>query len=225
MKKPTSAGTRSDIGAAHAALGVTVKSGWACAVLVVSSDAGLRVADSRRVELGDPDVADSRQPYHAGFGTARAAGPHLSKLIAAVRRYGRQSVGTLIRRYRADGHDLAGAGIVVGSLLDPSTIANDHIRIHALEGQLFRGVVEDAAIRHGLPRALWRERDLYPQAVTVLEQTEPALRRTIGGLGRDVEGPWRAEQKAAALAAWLVLAAPRKRLQGMVTDARERKER
>jgi hypothetical protein len=26
-------------------------------------------------------------------------------------------------------------------------------------------------------------------------------------LGRDIDGPWRAEQKAAMLAAWLVLAA------------------
>ena len=191
---------------ARAALGVTVKSGWACAVLVIRSDAGLRVADSRRVELSDPAVADSRQPYHAGFATARASGPVLSKLIAAVRRYGRQSVGTLIRHYRADGHSLKGAGIVVGSLIDPSRIANDHIRIHALEGQLFRGVVEDAAARHRLPHVLWRERDLYPQAVTTLKQPETAVRAAIAGLGRDVEGPWRAEQKAAALAAWMVLA-------------------
>ena len=189
----------------RAALGVTVKSGWACAVLVVSSDTGLRTADSRRVELSDPADPESRQPYHAGFGTARASGPRLSRLIAAVKRYGRQSVGKLLQQYRAAGHDLRGAGIVVGSLIDPSTIANDHIRIHALEGQLFRRLVEDAAARHRLPCSLWRERDLYAQAEITLNQPETTLRAAIGGLGRDVEGPWRAEQKTAALAAWMVL--------------------
>jgi hypothetical protein len=191
---------------ARAALGVTVKSGWACAVLVVRSGAELLVADSRRVELSDPAVAESRQPYHAGFGTARASGSERSRLIAGVRRYGRQSFGRLIQQYRADGHVLEGAGLVAGSLIDPARIANDHIRIHALEGQLFRGVVEDAAARYDLCCSIWRERDLYTQAVMVLNQTDSALRATIAGLGRLVEGPWRAEQKAAALAAWMVLA-------------------
>ena len=64
----------------------------------------------------------------------------------------------------AAGHRLAGAGVVVGSTIDPTRIANDHIRIHALEGQLFRSVVEDAAIRNKLRCSIWRERDLYAVA-------------------------------------------------------------
>ncbi len=39
-----------------------------------------------------------------------------------------------------------------------------------------------------------------------LELPEPELRRRLANLGRPVAGPWRAEQKCAALAAWLVLA-------------------
>jgi hypothetical protein len=96
-------------------------------------------------------------------------------------------------------------GLIVGSLIDPAGIANDHIRIHALEGRLFRTVVADAAQRSSLACAIWRDRDVYAVAVRSLRRTEPWLRQALTALGRDVTGPWRVEQKAAALAAWLVL--------------------
>ena len=175
-------------------------------MLLVGSAAAPRVADSRRVELSDPDVPESRQPYHAGFGTARDAGLGLSRLVGAVRRFGRRSLTELIRQYRADGHQVRAAGVVVGSLIEPERIANDHIRIHALEGRLFRSVVQDAATRNGLPCAIWRDRDLHAAASGVLKISERVLRSRVAALGQDVDGPWRVEQKAAALAAWVVLA-------------------
>jgi hypothetical protein len=102
-------------------------------------------------------------------------------------------------------HQLTGAGVVVGSLADPTRIANDHIRIHALEGQLFRGVVQDGAARSALPCSTWREKDLYRTASEMIGQPEPQIRASVAALGRGVAGSWRAEQKAAAVAAWLVL--------------------
>jgi hypothetical protein len=51
----------------------------------------------------------------------------------------------------------------------------------------------------------WRERDLLGTARERLGTQEAAVRTALLGLGRNVEGSWRAEQKAAALAAWLVL--------------------
>lgn len=158
-------------------------------------------------DLCDPAIPEARQPYHSGFGTARGTSPELSRLLAAVRRFGRQSVTGAIRDYQTAGFSVRGAGVVVGSLIDPKRIANDHIRIHALEGRLFRGVVQDAAARSGLPCSIWRERDLHALAAGILKRPEPALRDSLTALGREVDGPWRAEQKAAALAAWLVLAA------------------
>ena len=189
----------------RAGIGFTVKSGWACAVLVAGSAAAPRVVDSRRIDLSDPSIADSRQPYHAGFGTARNAGADLSRLVRSVKRFGRQSAAGVIKDYRATGHDLRGVGVVVGSLIDPERIANDHIRIHALEGRLFRSVIEDAAARCKLACSLFRERDLYGVATAALHQSEHDLRVVVAALGRAVSGSWRAEQKVAALAAWLVL--------------------
>lgn len=192
-------------GQSRAALGITIKSGWASAVLLCGSPTLPRVADSRRIHLSDPAIPKSRQPYHAGFGTARKSGPELSRLVASVQQFGRHSVTELIRDYRTAGHELRGAGIVVGSLIDPDRIANDHIRIHALEGQLFRRVVEGAAARRKLACLIWRERDLYRLAAETLKQPEQDLRSRLTTLGRELSGPWRAEQKAATLAAWLVL--------------------
>jgi hypothetical protein len=190
----------------YSAFGFTVKSGWAAAVVVDGSGDSPAVVASRRIELSDPSDAHARQPYHAAAGTARKPGPQLDKLIAAVETFGRESVAVFIREQENTGRRFEGAGIVVGSLIDPGDIANDHIRIHALEGQLFRGIVKAATDRRHLASAVWRERDLYGFAATSLKRSESDLRQTLSGLGRSVGGPWRAEQKAAALAAWLVSA-------------------
>jgi hypothetical protein len=190
----------------QAAVGLTIKSGWATTVLLTGSIDAPRVVDSRIVELSDPAIPDSRQPYHAGFGTARAAGAELSRLVSSVEQFGQQSVTQLLHQYGSKGIDLSGAGVVVGSLIDPERISNDHIRIHALEGQLFRRVVEDALAGRQLPCSIWRQRDLYASAAHVLHQPEPVLRRRLAQFRADASGSWRAEQKSAALAAWMVLA-------------------
>jgi hypothetical protein len=188
------------------ALGFTVKSGWASAVLLTLADDGPGVIDSRRLELSDPEVPAARQPYHDGFGTARAAGPALDALVSSVERFGHDSVTRLVGEHRANGHTPRRVGIVVGSTTDPAGIANDHIRIHALEGRLFRKAIEEAIRALGLPCTVYRERDLRAAAATKLERTEGAVLKAITMLGKSVDGPWRAEQKAAAIAAWLVAA-------------------
>jgi hypothetical protein len=193
-------------GKSRAAIGFTVKSGWAAAVLLKGPLASPQVVDSRRIELSDPAIPESRQPYHANFGTARAAGPELSRLLRSVGRFGRRSVTGVIRQYRAAGHQCIGAGVVVGSMIDPERIANAHIRIHAREGQLFRGVVEGTALASGLRCSVWRQRDLYGVAAEALKQSEQHIRGTVTSLGKAVAGAWRAEQKAATVAAWLMLA-------------------
>jgi hypothetical protein len=194
----------------RAAIGFTVKSGWASAVLLNGSPTVPRVMESTRVELSDPADPDSRQPYHAGFGTARKETQHLSQLVASVKRFGRRSVTELIRHYQTIAPGVRGAGVVVGSLIDPSRIANDHIRIHALEGQLFRTVVSDAVKQKRLSCSVWRERDLYELAARSLKFPEEKLREMLMTFGRGIAGGWRAEQKTAALAAWIVLACGKK---------------
>ena len=188
----------------RAAAGFTVKSGWTSAVLIGGTPASPRLIDSRRVEISDPDIPDAKQPYHAGFGTARDAGAELKRLVSSVRSYGRKSIAAVIRDYQKRA-SVAAAGVVVGSLVDPKTIGNDHIRIHALEGQLFREVLIGGVERNGVRCSVWRERDLYGVAEKQLQIADTVLRRRLTALAEGIEGGWRAEQKAAALAAWMLL--------------------
>jgi hypothetical protein len=192
--------------ATPATLGFTVKSGWASAVVLAGTAAHPKLVSAARVELSDPADADARQPYHDGFATMRKEGPELTRLLASVKTFGRREVRNWIRAHQKNGYTLRGSGIVVGSLIDPRTIGNEHIRIHAMEGQLFRGVIVDACEAEDLPRLIVRERDLFQQAKIVLRMPEAHLENRLVGLGKGNDGPWRAEQKMAALGAWLVLA-------------------
>jgi hypothetical protein len=190
----------------RAALGFRVKSGWATTVLLAGPTSAPRVVDCRVTLLADPDEPAARQPYHEGIGTheARAANS-VKRLIKSVERFAHRAVTRLITDYRAAGHRVSGVGIVVGSVVDPATIANDHIRAHAEEGRLFRTVVLEAARACRLPARVTVEKDLYAAAALALRTPAGGLKRRVAALGEEI-GPWRAEEKAAALAAWMVLA-------------------
>jgi hypothetical protein len=186
------------------AVGFTVKSGWAAAVVVERIKDSIRIVESRRVDLCDPALPESKQPYHDGFATMRKGGPRLTKLLEAVHRAGRASVISFLDDVSVRFGDLRGVGVVVGSLIDPATIGNEHIRIHAMEGRLFREVVTAAAEKRGFACAVLRERDLPAAATRALKRSEASLSRAVAECDRDRNGPWRTEQKSAALAAWLV---------------------
>ena len=191
----------------RAAIGFRVKSGRTTVVLVTGSATAPRVADARTVPLADPEVPACMQPYHQGLDRPGAAGKKaVGPLVRAVERYAERALKALFDEYRARGHRLVGAGIVVGSRIDPKTIANDHIRAHAEEGRLFRRVVEAATRRDRLAPAVTVEKELLPQAADRLRLSAGRLKQTVTDLGRGRAGGWRAEEKAATLAGWLVLA-------------------
>jgi hypothetical protein len=89
--------------------------------------------------------------------------------------------------------------------MDPAAIANPHIRAHALEGQLFRSALEQALNGHGIGTFILQERDAYAKAGAQLKKSCDDVRRTIQNFARSTDGPWRAEQKLAAVGAWLAL--------------------
>ena len=184
-------------------LGLRVKSGWAAFVVAQAGAEDPRVLSRGRIELCDPHEPDSRQPYHAGFGTEQHDTAIIGRLVAIVERCARDSVGQLVVRCRQDGMPISSAGLVVGSDIDPATIANPHIRAHASEGRLFRRVAEDALREAGVPSTVWVEKRLYADAARALGRTEASLKRTVAEMGRGLAGGWRAEDKGAALAAWL----------------------
>jgi hypothetical protein len=187
------------------AVGFRVKSGWATAVLLGLAAAPY-VLDRRVVELSDPAVPASRQPYHASFGTLEEDASEIRWRTGVVRRAAGKSVAALLQAYRAMGYAPRSAALVVGSLIDPATVANPHIRAHALEGRLFRTVLEEALQSAKLACAAVLEKDAYAKAAAALGRTENDVKRIASTLGRALGGPWRADEKLAAAAAWMRLA-------------------
>jgi hypothetical protein len=192
--------------AVGAVIGFRVKSGWATAVLVTGSIQSPQVLDRRTIDLCDQTIPESRQPYHAGMGKLETDEDKVARLRQIVRRATNRSVSELIGDYRESAHQVRAAGLMVGSVIDPASVANPHIRAHALEGRLFRTVLEDALASCGLRCLVIVERNMYARAAQVLGRSEHDLKQLLADFGRTLGKPWRADEKAAALAAWLALA-------------------
>jgi len=182
------------------ALGFRIKSGWATTVLLAGPARAPHVVDCRVTLLADPDDPETRQPYHAGLDTHESrAAKAVQRLVKLVERFAHRSVARLLAEYRAAGYRVRGAGVVVGSVIDPARIPNDHIRAHAEEGRLFRRVVEQGLRRARVPVRVLVEKELWG--------SRARLKKRVMALGESVEGSWRSEQKAAAAAAWMALEA------------------
>jgi hypothetical protein len=187
-------------------IGIRVKSGWAVAVVLEGPAARPTVVDRQELRLADPDVPDSAQPYHAALGLPqKEAAKRIAHLVKVVHRVTTRSVEGLLKPYRRADSDVLGIGIVVGSDVDPATIKNDHIRAHAEEGRLFRIAVEEAAARCGLKPSVTVEKYIFQTASAALSRPEGQCRAEVAALGKQVGGRWRSEEKAAALAAWILL--------------------
>jgi hypothetical protein len=189
----------------QAALGFRVKSGWAASVLLAGSIHSPESCDSRIIELSDPDDPTTRQPYHAAMGQLETNAAKVKRRTQSVDRMARKAVADVLQRSTGNGYTIRHAGLVVGSQIDPDAIANPHIRAHALEGRLFRTTLQTALRSQGVSCSIFTERNAYAEAAKILGQSSESIKLAIAELGRSIRGPWRADQKMAALAAWVSL--------------------
>jgi hypothetical protein len=188
------------------ALGFRVKSGRASAVQLAGSSESPRLVSSQIIALCDDQVPESRQPYHAVMKVSPSESAQVEmQLREIVHSAARRSIDELLRSIRDSKGDLVGAALVVGSNSDPSRIANPHIRAHALEGRLFRLAIEEPLRSNGIRYAILIEREAYRQAGEMLNLEEATLKSALIQLGRSHQGPWRADEKLAALAAWVAI--------------------
>jgi|SRR5436305_3298248 len=163
----------------------------------------------RRTELSflSPTSPATFQPYHAvldlPWPEAKVA---VREAAAAIEELATAALGALVGEIRARAYSVRGLGIVGAPERNLEAIGNPHIRAHAAEGVLFRQVLEVAARANGLSARSFPERDLARLAVTELGLANGRLDARLAELGRAVGRPWRADEKAAATAAWLVLA-------------------
>jgi hypothetical protein len=202
------------------AVGFRVKSGYAIAVVLDGSRQTPRPVASRIVELSDPAIAETRQPYHDGFYKTEEDARELARRVAIVKRCARKSVAALLGQMEREplrlarpepvegrarsGQAAVRAALVVGSLIDPATVANPHIRAHAREGQLFRTVLEESLAAHAVDCDVIVHKQLASQVAKELGRPA-SVARAVASFGKTLGGRWRAEEKAAAMAAWLAL--------------------
>lgn len=189
-----------------ATLGLRVRSGRAIAVLLAGSADRPELVDTRLVRLSDPAVPASVQPYHAALVQHQLREMRKAeRLVSVVRQFTDRSVNELLDLYRDRGYTVCRTALVVGSLIDPETVRNQHMRAHALEGRLFRVVLEEAVTAAGLGCRLILERDAYSEGAAALSRAADALKRAVTDMGRSWDGSWRADEKLATVAAWIEL--------------------
>jgi hypothetical protein len=186
-------------------LGFRVKSGHAIAVALGGPGSAPAVLARLVVELSDPAIPATRQPYHDGFFKPQDDPRELSRLVTLVKGCAARSVDRLLRDERLAGLRCRAAGLVVGSVIDPEQVGNLHIRAHASEGRLFRTVLVEALSAHGVAWDILVDKTLAKAAAKGLGRTDAAITRTVAALGKTHGGTWRAEEKAACTAAWLAL--------------------
>jgi hypothetical protein len=158
-----------------------------------------RVLERRRIAIADAEVAGSKQPYHAAaelpFPKAEAL---VRKAIESSRGLAAEAMEAALKALRAQGHKVAGCGIVLGSgkaLPGLEGILASHALIHTAEGEMFREVLAWAARAHGLAVTGVREKELDAATLT-----------RVNSLGKLIGPPWTQDQKYATVVGLMTLA-------------------
>lgn len=192
--------------APRSALGFRVRTGRTIAVLLAGPPDAPRIVWRGTLDLFDPEVPATIMPWHAALELPRAEGQAVvRRAAAAIRAMSARRVREVLERAADEGLAPRRAALVTGSLVDPASIANDHMRAHAEEGRLSRESLREAANKAGLRPIVILEREAWGRAAEALGREPAALRRAIDALGKAVGSPWRGHEKLAALAAWVAL--------------------
>jgi hypothetical protein len=162
----------------------------------------------RRLEFSVIDTAspETCQPYHEfldlPWNQAHAAA---QKLARKIERVATKALRRLVKDLRSEGFSVRGVGIVGAGERNLEKIGSAHIRAHAAEGVLFRSVLEVAAAANDLAARSFDERTLDQTVESESNWPLAKIKEQLGEMGRAAGSPWRADEKAASTAAWLVL--------------------
>jgi hypothetical protein len=158
------------------------------------------------LELYDRDVPETGQPHHEvmelPWPEAQVAVRRYEKLIEDVTT---ELLQALLEDLRSRAVHVRSIGVVGSPDRRLEKLGNQHIRAHAAEGILFRRAVEIAAKRCKLPCQQFSDRGFEERAAQELQCTSQKIKTVMGAIGRSAGRPWRADERAAAMAAWIVL--------------------
>jgi hypothetical protein len=158
------------------------------------------------LDLADPWIVESRHPYHQALGTRSPEGERaVRRGCQAARSSAQRAVRNLMSDMKSHGFEPRAAAIVVPSIADPAHInAGAHAKAHAEEAKLYRQLVEDTLRTCGVRVTVFLDASLRGEAVKRLPK-QTSVDAMLKSFSRVVGTPWRAFEKHASLAAWLVL--------------------
>jgi hypothetical protein len=184
------------------ALGLRVKSGSAIIAVIDGEPKSWRLVHCGQVLLTVPAGPYARFPYHPLIEMDAESGRAASReAVAIVRSESRKQLGSLLKSLAP----LDCAGIVAGTATDPNKIFNPHIRAHAREAHLFRGVVIAALNRSQIPYQVLRDKEALREFASKTRTPEAEAWEMISRGGRGVVKPWRIDEKLAAVGALYAL--------------------
>ena len=194
----------------EAAVGFRAHSGWSTVVVLGGSTRSPAVVDRRRIEIANPKVEGSKQPYHSAEYLSRSkAEAFVKKCIQETKRLTESAIREILERTDGSGFRIVRSGIVLGSLPSTPDLAAafaSHAMAHAAEGEMFRNAITNACKARGLQIGGLRERELFTRGAPDLGLPVAQLQNRLTELGEAVGPPWRQDEKHAALVAWLALA-------------------
>lgn len=189
-------------------IGLRAKTGRAVAVVLGGRLDAPQVLKRVELKLADPAFPETSQPYHEvldlPWDKAQVA---VRKIASRIEKIASKEIARLVREAQAEGAIVCGVGIVGAGDRNLEKIGSTHIRAHAAEGVLFRAVLEAGAAANDLPNRRFDERGLDQTAESELKLSTAKIKAQLAEMGRSAGSPWRADEKAAATAAWLALAA------------------
>jgi hypothetical protein len=190
-----------------ACIGLRAKTARAIVVVVSGSESSPHASSRTEITLSTPSTPALFQPYHQVIDLP------WEKSLVAVRKAERSLEAVATRTLKSLLHDLRAHGLEVSSVAvvgaperNLAAIGSPHIRAHAAEGVLFRQVWHVAAQAIGLPSIAFSEKGIETLAATRLHLSVVALQAQLVQFGHAAGRPWRVDEKAAAMAAWMALA-------------------
>ncbi len=190
-----------------ASIGLRAKTARAIAVVLAGPVDSPRVVKRVELVLSDPAMSATYQPYHEVMDLPwERAAVAVRKTATRIEAVASKALAGLIGEVQAEAFAVRGIGIVGAGNRNLEKIGSTHIRAHAAEGVLFREVLEVAAAANKMRSRTFDQRTLEETAALELRLPIEKLKACLGEMGRSAGSPWRADEKAAATAAWLALA-------------------
>lgn len=190
-----------------ASIGLRAKTGRAIVVVLTGPPTAPHVVKRLEFSVVDPAAPETFQPYHEVLDLPwEQAQKAAQKMARKIERVATKALRTLLRELESEGFSVRGVGVVGAGERNLEKIGSTHIRAHAAEGVLFRQVLEVAADTNDLPNRRFDERTIEQTAETELKIPVARIKAHLAEMGREAGSPWRADEKSAATAAWVVLA-------------------